>query len=424
MMKDASDDRKGDADADESRDHIAPVPRISIQAFCETPEFAHLVNEAINDRRMSRAHVKAHMGGAPAAVEAYRSAPTPNVVVIESNGEREELIGHLDMLAEFCDAGTKVVVIGRVNDIVLYRDLIGRGVSEYLVAPLTVLDFVRSISQLYTHAKAEPLGRLIAVTGSKGGVGASTLAHNIAWSISRTLDLPTVIVDLDLPFGTAGLDFNQDPPQGIAEAVFAPDRLDSNLVDRLLSKCTDKLSILAAPATLDRPYDFADTAFDGLFDILRASVPCVVLDVPHGWTAWSRRALVGADEVVVVAAPDLANLRNTKNLLDALRVARPNDIKPKLVLNGVGLLKRPEISVTDFAKAVEIAPVAVVPFDAKLFGTATNNGQMVGEVEAANKVTEILTELGRAVTGRLDPRKPKRTLLEPLFAKLGRKKAS
>jgi pilus assembly protein CpaE len=262
------------------------------------------------------------------------------------------------------------------------------------------------------------------VTGVKGGVGASTLAHNLAWAISRTLDLPTVIVDLDLPFGTAGLDFNQDPPQGIAEAVFSPERLDSNLLDRLLSKCTDKLSLLAAPATLERPYDLGETAFDALFDLLRATVPCVVLDVPHQWSAWARRALIGADEVVVVAAPDLANLRNSKNLLDVLRVARPNDVKPKLVLNGVGLLKRPEIAVADFAKGVEIAPAAVVPFDAKLFGTAANNGQMIGEVEAAHKINATFTELSRAVTGRLDVRKPKRTIFEPLFAKLGRRKAS
>ena len=413
--------RKPDADRTE---HIAPLPRVSIQAFCETPEVAAIVTEAIGDRRMSRAHVKQHMGGAPAAVEAYRSAPTPNLVVIESNGERDELVAHLDTLAEFCDAGTKVVVIGRVNDIVLYRELIGRGISDYLVAPFPVLDFIRSISHLYTHVKAEPVGRVVAVTGAKGGVGASTLAHNVAWSIARSLDVATVIVDLDLPFGTAGLDFNQDPPQGIAEAVFAPERLDVNFVDRLLSKCTDKLSILAAPATLDRAYDFGETAFDGLLDILRSTVPCIVLDVPHGWAGWSRRALIGADEVVVVAAPDLANLRNTRNLLDVLRTTRPNDVKPKLVLNGVGVLKRPEISVTDFAKAVEVAPAAVVPFDAKLFGTAANNGQMIGEVEANHKTTEILNELARAVTGRVDIRRPKRALFDPFRVALGRKKAS
>ncbi len=422
-MRDGRDIHQASDTADQ-QEHIPPLPRISIQAFCETAEFAQMINEAIDDRRMSRTHIKAHMGGALAAVEAYRSAPTPNVVVIESMGERGELIQHLDALSEHCDSGTKVVVVGRVNDITLYRDLLGRGVSEYMVAPFSVLHFVRALSQLYTNAAAEPVGRLIAVTGAKGGVGASTIAHNLAWTISRALELPTVLADLDLPFGTVGLDFNQDPPQGIVDAVYAPDRLDSNLVDRLLSKCSEKLSILAAPATLERPYDLTETAFDALFDILRSTVPCVVLDVPHGWTAWSRRALCGADEVVLAASPDLANLRNTKNLLDVLRAARPNDSKPKLVLNGVGLMKRPEITAADFAKAVDTSISAVIPFDAKLFGTAANNGQMISEVESGNKINETFAELARSVTGRADVRKAKRTMFDPFLAKLIKKKAS
>ena len=410
--------------ADSDPRGIPPVPRISVQAFCETSDIAGLMNDAMADRRMNRAHVKVHMGGAPAAVEAYRTSPTPNLIVIETTGDRETLVAHLDKLAEYCDSGTKVVVIGRLNDIVLYRELIGRGISDYLVAPFGVLDLVRAISHLYTHDTAQPIGRLIAVAGAKGGVGASTLAHNVAWSISRTFDIATVIADLDLPYGTAGLDFNQDPPQGIAEAVFAPDRLDANLVDRLLSKCTEKLSILAAPAVLERAYDFGETAFDGLFDILRATMPVVVLDVPHGWTAWSRRALIGADEVIVVAAPDLANLRNTKNLIDVLKTARPNDAPPKLVLNGAGLPKRPEIAAADFAKSLETQPIAVVPFDAKLFGTASNNGQMIGEVEAGSRTAEMFVELARSVMGRSEPRRGKRTLFEPFVARFARKKAS
>ncbi len=403
---------------------IPPVPRITVQAFCETSEIAEVMNEAMADRRMNRAHVKVHMGGAPAAVEAYRIAPTPNLIVIETAGDRDTLVAHLDRLAEYCDSGTKVVVIGRLNDIVLYRELIGRGVSDYLVAPFSVLDIVRAVSHLYSHGAATPVGRVIAVAGAKGGVGASTLAHNVAWSISRSFDIVTSIVDLDLPYGTAGLDFNQDPPQGIAEAVFAPDRLDANLVDRLLSKCTEKLSMLAAPAMLERAYDFGETAFDGLFDILRATVPVVVLDVPHGWTAWSRRALIGADEVIVTAAPDLANLRNAKNLVDVLKAARPNDAAPRLVLNGVGLPKRPEIAVADFAKSLEMQPTAVVPFDAKLFGTASNNGQMIGEVEAGGRVAELFAEIGRGVMGRTEPRRGRKTLFEPLVARFARKKAS
>ena len=403
---------------------IAPIPRVSIQCFCETPDVAAVIQETMGDRRMSRAHVKVNMGGAPAAVEAYRTAPTPNVIVIETGGDRDTLTGHLDKLAEYCDGGTKVVVVGRLNDIVLYRELIGRGVSDYLVAPFPALDFVQALSNLYTGGTATPVGRMIAVTGAKGGVGASTLAHNVAWAISRGFDCATAIVDLDLPYGTAGLDFNQDPPQGIAEAVFSPDRLDASFVDRLLSKCTDKLSILGAPAMLERAYDFSETAFDGLFDILRATVPVVVLDVPHSWTAWSRRALIGADEVVVVAAPDLANLRNSKNLVDALRSARPNDAAPKLVLNGVSLPKRPEIAVADFAKSLELQPSAVLPFDAKLFGTASNNGQMIGEVEPASHSAELFVELGRCVMGRAEVRRGRRTLFHPLMSRFARQKAS
>ena len=403
---------------------IPPVPRISVQAFCESADMAAVIQDAVNDRRMVKAHVKVHMGGAPAAVAAYRDAPTPNVIVLEATQDRAALVEHLDSLSEFCDAGTKVIVAGHVNDIVLYRELMARGISEYLVAPFAVLDFVQTVSELYAGPGAEPLGRIIAVTGAKGGVGASTIAHNLAWSIARGLDLATVIVDLDLGFGTAGLDFNQDPPQGIADAVFAPDRLDSNLVDRLLSKCSERLSLLAAPATLDRVYDFNETAFDGLIDVLRASVPIVILDVPHSWSAWSRRMLIGADDLVIVAGSDLANLRNTKNLVDTLRSARPNDSKPKLVMNGIGLPKRPEIPISDFAKSVELEPAAVIPFDAKLFGTAANNGQMIAEVEASSKVAETFEELARVVTGKVELKKSKRMLLDPFISKLGLKKAS
>lgn len=412
------------ASMDPGPELIAPVPRISVQAFCESQEISQVLQGAAADRRMEKAHVKLHMGGAQAAVEAFRSAPTPNVIVLESTAERNELLAALEALADFCDAGTKVVVAGRVNDIILYRELMARGVSDYLVAPFTVLDFIRTISRLYTHANAEPLGKIIAITGVKGGVGASAVAHNVAFSMARDLHLQTVIVDMDLGFGTAGLDFNQDPPQGIAEAVFAPDRLDANLLDRLLSRCTDRLSILAAPATLDRLYDFPETAFEHLIDILRASTPCVVLDVPHVWTAWSRRILVSADEIILVAAPDLANLRNAKSLVDTIRAARPHDAMPRLVMNQVGLPKRPEISIADFCKAVDLPAEATIPFEPKLFGTAANNGQMIVEVEASNKIAETFAKLARGVTGKSEMRRPSRNILKPFMTKLARKKAS
>ena len=397
---------------------IDPVPRVSIQVFCETADVAAIVQSAMTDRRMRKAHVKQNMGGAAAAVEAYRNAPTPNVIVLEATAHKEALLGQLDDLSQYCDSGTKVIVIGRMNDIVLYRQLMTRGVSEYLVWPFGVVDFVAAISHLFRGPNAKPVGRVVSVVGATGGVGSSTIAHNVAWHLATSLDMATIIADFDLGFGTAGLDFNQDPPQGVAEAVFAPERVDANLVDRLLSKCGDNLSLLAAPAMLDRLYDFGDTAFDTLVDTMRASSPWVVLDIPHCWNAWTRRMLVGSDEVIVVAAPDLANLRNAKNIMDNIRGARPHDHPPRLVLNSVGMQKRPEISVADFTKTIEVEPIAIIPHDAKLFGAAANNGQMIAEIDPKSRCAEIMSEISNLMAGRVETRKAKRGLFDPILAKL------
>lgn len=398
----------GQNELGESRMTIAPLPRISIQAFCETPDLATSVEDASGDRRMMKAHVKVQMGGAEGAIEAFSNAPTPNVIIIENRGAKDALIQRLDELAELCDPGTKVVIIGHQNDIALYRDLVARGVSDYLVAPVKPVDLVEALSNLYHDPVSEPVGRMIAVVGAKGGVGASTIAHNLAWALARETDMSTVLADMDCAFGTAGLDFNQDPPQGIAEAVFSPDRLDANLLDRLLSKCTDKLSILAAPATLDRQYDFDETSFDQLLDLLRQTTPITVLDVPHVWNAWTRRVLIAADEVVIVAAPDLAGLRNAKNVFDTLRASRPNDKPPRLVLNMTGVPKRPEIATADFEKALEVQAAGVVPFDPKLFGTAANNGQMLAEVDRKSKITETVDSIASELLGRSETRSSKK----------------
>ena len=246
---------------------IEPIPRVSIHAFCESPEVAALIEAAAADRRLAKAHIRHNMGGAAAAIEAYQIGPTPNVIVLEAPLEESNLIERLDALALLCDSGTKVVVLGSTNDIVLYRQLVARGVNEYLVAPVHVVDFLRAISELFRTPGAKPLGRLIGVVGAKGGVGASTIAHNLAWSLAAVTEMATIVADFDLAFGTAALNFNQDPPQGVADAVFDPDRVDATLVDRVLSKCGERLSLLAAPAVLDRVLDFPETSFDTLLEL-------------------------------------------------------------------------------------------------------------------------------------------------------------
>jgi len=398
-------------------DHIAPAPRVSVQAFCETAETAAAVHSAAEDRRLGKAHLKVEMGGMAAAIEAYHTAPTPNVVILETEG-RGDILGGLDHLATVCDSGTRVVVIGNVNDVTLYRELVRRGVSDYVIGPVDALDVVRSICGLFSALEAKAIGRIIAIVGAKGGVGASTVAHNVAWAIARDVGLDSVVADLDLAFGTAGLDYNQDPSQGIANAVFSPDRIDTAFVDRLLSKCTDHLSLLAAPATLERVYDFGAEAFDSIFDTLRTTMPCIVLDIPHQWSAWTKRALIGADDILIVAAPDLANLRNSKNIFDLLKASRPNDRAPLYCLNQVGVPKRPEINASEFAKAIESPPIAAIPFDPQIFGLAANNGQMIAEIAAGHRTTEMFLQIAQRLTGRGETKKPRGSFLSPLIGKL------
>src|SRR5690606_9126402 len=256
------------------------------------------------------------------------------------------------------------------------------------------------ITSIFVDPEADPVGRSIAFMGAKGGVGSSTIAHNVGWTISNLFSNEVVVAVLDLALGTANINFDQDPAQGIAEAVFAPERIDEVYLDRLLAQCAEHLSLLAAPSTLDRVYDFDPEAFTQIIDTAQRSAPMVVLDVPHIWTGWSKTVLAHADEVVITATPELANLRNTKNLVDMLRKLRPNDPPPKLVINQVGVPKRPEITVADFAEPLEIEPAAVLPFDPQFFGNAANNGRMLGEMDAQHAIVQTINELAHILTGR------------------------
>lgn len=393
-------DAMTDGETTRLRRGIRPIPRITVQAFCETHDLQSAIETASQDRRLARAHIKIQAGGLPAAIEFYRNAPTPNLIILESTEKRDGLMRDLEALSEVCDPSTRVAIIGHVNDILLYRELTQLGIADYAVMPIQPLDVIEIISTIYADPNSKPIGRNIAFLGAKGGVGASTLAHNVADRIANTMMIDTILADLDLPYGTANLDLNQDPTQGVIDAVLAPDRLDATMLDRLLVNCSQHLHLLAAPSTLDRTYDFAEGAFEQLADLVRTSAPIAILDMPHMWTGWLRRTVVACDEIILVAEPDLSNLRNAKNLVDLLRQSRPHDPAPKLVLNKVGMQKRPEIKPHDFARALDLPLSAAVPFDANLFGLASNNGQMIAEVQKTSKAGDAI----RAIAELVEPR--------------------
>ena len=400
---------------------VALVPHINIRAFCDEPGTVRAIQAAAVDRRMARAHVQIHMGGIAAAVQLFQNELTPNVIVVEALGNRDTVLAGLAQLAQVCGPESKVIVIGHLNDIILYRELMRIGVSEYLVAPVHQLQIIDSIAKLFQDPGAKPLGRIFAFVGSKGGVGSSTLAHNVGWYLSRHLNTDTVITDFDLAFGTAGLNFNQEAAQGIADALGQPDRIDQTLLDRLLTKCGDKLSLLASPGAIDRDFHIEESAVEIILNTVRNSVPCVVVDVPNMWAPWIKYTLLHADEVVITATPELASLRNAKNLVDLLKQARPNDQPPRLVMNQIGIPKRAEIPVADFAKAINVEPTLTIAYDAQTFGTASSNGKMLAEISSKAKAADAVAILAQMLLGQEKRVKSSRFSL-PFAGKFLRKK--
>jgi pilus assembly protein CpaE len=376
------------------------APRIAIHFFSRKPETISAIQTAIEDRRLQRTTPKILPGGLAEAAAIYHEQPTPPLIIVEAVEEPAELLRRLDALAEVCDPSTKVVVIGKHNDIALYRELMRRGVSEYLAPPIDPVMLIRAITDLYSDPTAAFVGRAISFVGVKGGAGSSTLAHNVAHALANQIQLNTVVVDYDLPFGTAGLDFNQDPLQGLHDALTQPDRLDSVLLDRLTARCSDHLSLFTAPASLEDTYEIGPEAYEEVFNRIRTTAPYLILDLPHVWTGWIRQTLLASDEIVMVATPELASLRNAKNMLDLIRRARPNDAPPRLILNQTGVQNRPEIPVKEFAKALQLEPSLVLPFEPKLFGDAANNGQMVFEVNAKSKVCDGLLQFAQSIARR------------------------
>jgi pilus assembly protein CpaE len=385
---------------EDTRTTEQPVPRITIHAACDRHEISDIISGVSADRRMARAEITVEHGGIESAITRFAAQASPNLLIIDTLMQGQQMLHCLDRLAQVIEEGTKVVIIGAVNDIALFRELMARGVSEYIVPPMQPLDLIRTICGLYVNPDKPFAGRVISVIGARGGIGASTIAHNLAWSIAERQESGATLLDLDLSFGTAALDFNQDPPQSIADALMAPDRVDDVFLERVTTKQTQRLQMLTAPATLEREFELDPQSYEMVIERVRRTSPFVVLDLPHVWTSWIKHTLLAADDAIIVAGPDLASLRNTKNIIDLLKAMRPYDSPPAVVLSMVGVPKRPEIPFKDFAEALGCDPVAAIPFDPQLFGMAANNGQMIGEVAAQSKTAIALDALAATLTGR------------------------
>jgi Flp pilus assembly CpaE family ATPase len=245
------------------------------------------------------------------------------------------------------------------------------------------------------------------------------VAQNVAWTLAERFHAATTLIDLDVAFGTAGLNFDEDAETGVGEALQKADQLDQTYLERLLVRRSEHLSLFPASAALERDFEAAPPAYEALIEQVRRIAPFVVLDLPHTWSRWMRNTVLAADDVIIVATPDLASLRNSKNLFDIIRSNRPHDSPPALVLNRVGVPKRPEIPVKDFAKAVAAEPLTIIPFDPAVFGAASNAGQMVIAAAPDSRPALGLETVARALCGREPPARRKTSILSRVLKRCG-----
>ena len=391
--------------------------------FCETTGTRNAIADAMRDPRLAKLRIELQMGGIRAARAMFENAPTSDLIVVESALEPDAMLAELDLLSEVCDAGTKVVVIGHVNDVLLYRELVRRHISEYLVAPIDAEQFAETVGGALAGHANQAHGRTLAFLGAKGGCGSSTVCHNTGWALAEMLGLQTIIADFDLAFGTLGLDYNQDLGQGIGEALAAGDRLDIPMLDKLLSKCSERLTLLTPPCILEIAVDIAPDRAAQLAQFMGRTASVVALDLPLDWRASTRALIAEADQLIITAEPDLANLRNAKNLIEAARTLRAVDKPPLLVLNKLQTPRRPEISPRDFCNAVELEPTTLIEFDAQLFGSASNNGLMIGEISLKSKHAQLFRTLGERLTGKSPTPGKQSGLFKPLIDRFSRRSA-
>ncbi len=375
------------------------IPLITIHGFCETPALISAMEGALTDRRMSRASGKVLPGGIMAAIDLYHRETSPNLIIVENRAPIAELFAQLEALADVCVAGTKLIVIGNANDVGVYRELLFRGISDYAVGPLDPHAIIALVARAYQDSDTSRFGRVLAFVGASGGAGSSTIAQNVATTIARSYGCSVIFVDLDLPFGTAGLGFDLNPSETISQALNDGTRLDDILLERLLTKQEDHLQVLTAPASLDQSHELAEDAFERVLDVAQANASFVIVDVPRVWTPWVRKTLLAADEVVITALPNLAGFRNVKNLIEMLKKARLNDEPPKLVLNQIGVPKRAELKPEHFADSLKVRPIACIPFDVAV-ASAGNHGLMIADAAPKSPVIKSMINIAEITTGR------------------------
>ena len=336
-------------------------------------------------------------GGVREAIDALAGVSTPQVLVIDLSSSNDPL-DDIGSLAEVCDAGTRVIALGNINDVNLFRNLVALGVQDYLLKPVTAEALNTLVVKVAEEpaAAAEPeeagIGRLIAVIGARGGVGASTIAVNVAWLMAHEQKLRVAIVDLDLYFGTVALSLDLEPGRGFREALENPNRIDGLFIERALVRESDNLFILGAEEALENTFSFDPAAVELLLDKLRCDFDCVIVDFPRAVVTANAYILSAASAVAVVSDASLAGMRDTLRLV-AFTKNVTSTAAVKVVVNRFGAAKKGELSKEDFERGAGLKIDHMIPQEPGVAAISAGVGKPLAEVAKRSRLVTALRKL-------------------------------
>jgi pilus assembly protein CpaE len=347
---------------------------------------------------------KCSKGGLRNAIQTLSVSASPNILLVDLS-ESGDPLNDINSLAEVCEPGTVVVAMGQVNDVRLYRDLIVSGLQDYLLKPFSP-DQLRDVlaqAQAVLNApkvddqQAEKPHISTAVIGTRGGVGASTIATSLAWLRSHDRERLTALLDLDVHFGTGALSLDLEPGRGLTDAIDNPSRIDGLFIERAMIKANEKLSLLSAEAPINSPILTDGTAFFQLQEEFRAAFDCTVIDLPRDMLINYPHLLGDVNATVIVTELTLASARDCIRLLSWLK-SHAAQSKVYVVANKVQTANL-EISRQDFESSIERKIDIMIPHDAKTAAQAAKLGQAMVEAGKASKASAKIVELTSLVLG-------------------------
>ncbi len=374
------------------------------------PFAAYICDEAALDVlrpvvvEMGWAPEKCNKGGLRNAVQSLSISASPAILLVDLS-ESGDPLNDINALAEVCEPGTVVIATGQVNDVRLYRDLLASGIHDYLLKPLSAtqlrdaLTNAQAVFSAPRHADGDGDKPHIAtaIVGTRGGVGASTLATSLAWLFSMEHQRSTALLDLDVHFGTGALSLDLEPGRGLTDAIENPSRIDGLFIERAMIRANDRLAIMSAEAPINAPLMTDGTAFLQLEEEFRQSFEMTVIDLPRNMLINFPHLLTEVNVVALVTELTLASARDTIRILSWLKSNAPG-ATPMIVCNRMQT-SGSEISKADFEASIERKINFMIPLDQKAAVNAAKLGQTFAEANKSAKSAQVMRDIAGAILG-------------------------